>query len=153
MNRVAFGSALVMAAVCGVYAQAPNSNAAPTPYATFGNNRPPKKDKAATSRVVSGQVVDENGAPLEGALVTLTNDVTKERHEFFTKKDGRYSFEELSFSIDYQVQARYKNLNSESRKLSQYDKSPKMVRILQIYSETPTPAAAEAKKITPAPKQ
>ena len=147
---------MLAAATGGMRAQQiTDPNPGHTPDAVLDNHRPllSKKDKAPTSRIVSGQVVDGTGTPLEGALVILTNDSTKDKREFFTKKGGRYSFEELSFNIDYEVQARYKNSNSEARKLSQYDKSPKMVRILQINSDAPTAPAEQAKKDTSAPKQ
>ncbi|MBV8553799.1 MAG: carboxypeptidase regulatory-like domain-containing protein [Acidobacteriaceae bacterium] len=157
MKRVMFGTVLAAALAGGLCAQQPavDNSAAHDSAASIGNDRPliQKKQKAATSRTLNGQVVDDTGKPLEGALVTLTNMATKERTEFFTKKDGRYNFADLNFNIDYQVQARYKNLNSELRKLSQYDKAPKMVRILQINPDAAAPAAVEAKKADAPAKQ
>lgn len=98
--------------------------------------------------------MDDSGTPLAGALVTITNTKTHEKENFFTKKDGHYSFEDLSFAIDYEVQAKFKDLSSDTRKLSQYDHSPRLVRILQIGS---APAlnqsvTAEAKKDEPKKK-
>jgi phosphate-selective porin len=155
MKRLIIGIAAMAAAVSIAAAQQANAPAGPPPdAANIGNNRSllPKRQKAPTSRTVSGQVVDANGQPLEGALVTLTNMATKEKREFFTKKGGRYTFEDLSFTIDYQLQARYKDSNGELKKLSQYDKSPKMVRILQIDTGTQAEPAAEAKKNPPPAK-
>jgi hypothetical protein len=112
----------------------------------------PKKDKMPTSRMVSGLVVDDSGAPLEGALVSLVNAKTKERREFFTKKDGRYKFEELSFSVDYQLRAKWKNLASDERKLSQYDHTARVVRTIEVTTpEGAPPPASEAKTETPKP--
>lgn len=91
-----------------------------------------KKDKKATSRFLRGTVVDDTGKPLEGALVTLLDTKKNTRTTFITKKDGRYNFDDLSFTIDYEVSARFKNLQSEPRKLSQYDHTVSMVRILQV---------------------
>ncbi len=98
------------------------------------NHRPltNKKTKAPTSRNLAGKVVDDNGQPLQGALVTLTDEKTKQKTTVITKQDGRYSFDDLSFTNDYQVDARYKGLVSEPRKLSQYDRSVNVVRILQV---------------------
>jgi hypothetical protein len=125
----------------------PALNSRPSDHATFGNKKPPKKDKAPTSRTVSGQVTDETGRPLEGAMVTLTDKASNERTTFFTKKDGRYQFEDLGFNKDYEVQARYKQAASDSRKLSQYDSTPRPVRILQVDTGTKPPeSAAENKK-------
>jgi len=76
--------------------------------------------------------VDDGGTPLEGALVTLTDGKTKEKRTFFTKKGGGYNFEELSFTNDYTLQARWKTLSSDVRNLSQYDRAARIVRILQV---------------------
>ncbi len=124
----------------------PALNSHPKDNATFGNQKNPKKEKAPTSRTVTGQVVDENGQALEGALVTLTDKKTNERTDFFTKKDGRYQFADLSFTIDYEVQARYKEKSSEVRKLSQYDTTPRPVRFLEIKTGAGTASAAAAAK-------
>jgi hypothetical protein len=120
-----------------------------TPDVYLDNHRPliQKKDKPPSSRTVTGKVVDVTGQPLEGAIVTLTNGKTHERTEFITKRGGRFNFDDVSFTIDYEVQARYKNLSSELRKVSQYDRTAKVVRILQI-EPSPSPAT-EAKKETP----
>ena len=149
---------VALAATVSIAASRQIQNPSPTPppdAANIGNHRPliSKRDKAPTARTVSGQVVDAGRQPLEGALVTLTNTATKEKREFFTKKGGRYTFDDLSFTTDYQLQARYKDSSGDLKKLSQYDKSPKMVRILQI--DTGKPAAepsAEAKKNPPPAK-
>jgi hypothetical protein len=124
------------------------------PDVFLDNHRPlnQKKEKNPTTRTVTGQVVDDSGQPLEGALVTLVDDKTKERHEYFTKKDGRYKFEELSFSIDYQLQAKWKNLVSDERKLSQYDHTARIVRMLEVTTpEGAPPPASEAKTDKPKP--
>jgi carboxypeptidase family protein len=129
----------------------PALNTHPKDDATFGNQKPPKKEKAPTSRTVSGQVTDETGQVLQGAMVTLTDKRTSEKTNFFTKKDGRYQFADLSFTHDYEVQAHYKDKASVSRKLSQFDTSPRPVRILEIdtggatATSAPPAAASNAK--------
>lgn len=130
------------------FAQQPSdsSNMHTADAATFGNKKPPKKDKAPVSRTVTGQVTDENGQVLEGAMVTLTDKKTNETTSFFTKKDGRYKFEDLAFTNDYEVQARYKTFASELKKLSQYDTTPRPVRILEIKTSSPSAAEAAAKQ-------
>lgn len=117
----------------------------PNPNVFLDNKRPmiEKKQKAPTSRTVTGKVVDDTGQPLEGALVTLTDSKTHAKTTAITKKDGRYNFADLSFSIDYEVQARFKDSLSPVRKLSQYDHTASAVRILEIAD---TPPATEAKK-------
>ncbi|MDQ2711628.1 MAG: carboxypeptidase-like regulatory domain-containing protein [Acidobacteriota bacterium] len=121
--------------------------------ASFGNQKSPKKEKPATTRTVTGQVTDETGQVLDGALVTLTDSKTNEKTTFFTKKDGRYKFEDLNFTNDYQVQARYKTWSSEPRKLSQYDHAPRPVRILAVNTETTGATSSAANAASAAPKQ
>jgi hypothetical protein len=138
-------------------AQQTDSNPGRSPDVFLDNHRPliQKKQKTPTSRTVTGQVVDDSGAPLERALVTLTNKKTNEKTEFFTKKDGRYVFEDLSFTIDYEVQAKYKSQSSEPRKLSQYDRAARVVRILEV-ADAPglrQSVTADAKKNAPPAKQ
>lgn len=124
----------------------PALNTHPKDNATFGNQKSPKKEKAPTSRTVTGQVVDENGQALEGALVTLTDKKSNTKTDFFTKKDGRYQFADLSFTNDYEVQAKYKDKASEVRKLSQYDTAPRPVRFLEIKTGTATASASASAK-------
>ena len=127
-------------------AQTTDPNPAHSPDVFVDNHRPvnTKKGKAPTTRTVSGKVTDENGQPLDGALVTLTDTKTNNKLTFITKKEGRYDFEDLSFNIDYVLQARYKDQTGEPRRLSQYDHAPNVVRILQIGSlDTEDPPATK----------
>lgn len=121
-----------------------NSAKDPDPNVFLDNHRPliQKKEKAPTTRTVTGKVVDDTGQPIEGALVTLTDAKTHVKTTAITKQDGRYNFADLSFTNDYEVQARYKDSVSPVRKLSQYDHAANVVRILEIAETTP----AEAKK-------
>jgi hypothetical protein len=148
---------LVLVAICGgatvmLAQQRQDSTATKPPEVFLDNHRPlvEKKGKAPTSRTVNGQVVDDSGTPLENAVVTLTDGKSNEKRTFFTKKDGRYNFEDLSFTVDYKLQARWKALVSDSRNLSQYDRAPKIVRILQVATPEGKPApTATAKKDDP----
>lgn len=126
------------------FSQATDNNPNHTPDAVLDNHRPliPKKNRPPTSRTVTGKVVDDTGQPLEGALVTLLDTKTNEKTTVFTKKDGRYNFDDVSFTVDYQLTARYKDLASNMRNLSQYDHTANVVRILEIEP----PATAEAPK-------
>jgi Carboxypeptidase regulatory-like domain len=151
LGSFAFSMCLLCASSSLAFAQQiSDPNPAHAPSAEIDNKRPliSKKEKAPTTRTVSGKVVDEvSGTPLKGAIVTLTDLSTKEKRESITKEDGRYSFEDLSFTVDYQLSARYKNAVTDVRKLSQYDHSPKSVRILSIpdLDAASAKAGAEAK--------
>jgi hypothetical protein len=132
-------------------AQAPHNDATKAPV-FLDNHRPwaKKKEKAPTSRDLSGKVVDSSGQAIEGALVTLTDTKTNAKTTFITKKDGRFSFDDLSLVVDYRLQARYKDAQTEPRSISQYDPNTRIVRILQI--DLPSATADNAKK-TAAPPQ
>jgi len=141
---------LIVFGITGASAQQKEDTRSPDVF--LDNHRPlnPKKEKAATTRTVTGQVVDDSGQPLEGALVTLINDKTKEKRDYFTKKDGRYKFEDLNFTVDYQLRAKWKALVSEERKLSQYDHAARIVRMLEVTTpEGAPPPASEAKTEPP----
>ncbi len=135
----------------GTAQQIADPNPGRAPSAEIDNKRPliNKKEKPPTRRTVSGKVIDEiSQTPLKGAIVTLTDLSTHEKRETITKEDGRYLFEDLSFTVDYELKALYKNTATEVRKLSQYDHTAKSVRMLTVPdTTTPTPVN-EAKKDT-----
>jgi carboxypeptidase family protein len=151
-ERLLFATITAAVMTASASAQTTDPNPAHAPSVFLGNHRPPnKKEKKPTSRSVKGKVVDNSGQPLEGALVTVSDTKAEEKRTFITKKDGRYNFDDLSFTVDYQLQARYKDAVSEPRKLSQYDRTVDIVRILDIPSGvSPT---TEAKKEEAEPKK
>jgi len=153
-KRLIFASFIAAATSLMAAAQAQDTNPAHAPV-FLDNHRPAKKGKAPTTRSVKGKVVDAFGQPLEGALVTLTDSKTNEKRTFITKRDGQYNFDDLSFTLDYQLQARYKDMQSESKKLSQYDHTPELVRILDIGGEAKPPQepTAQATKQDSEPKR
>ncbi len=148
-KRLFFVILATVALTAAASAQTTDPNPAHTPDVFLDNHRPiaGKKGKAPTTRSVTGKVVDSSGQVLQGALVTLTDTKNNEKTTVITKKDGRYNFDDLSFTQDYLVAARYKDMASEPKKLSQYDRSVTIVRILEVAAK-PNPAA-EAKKETP----
>jgi Carboxypeptidase regulatory-like domain len=149
-NRLLLAAVVAAALAALANAQSTETNPAQAPNVYLDNHRPliKKKEKAPTARTVSGKVVDDTGQPLGGAIVTLTNTKTKNKTQVITKNDGRYNFEDVSFDIDYELQARYKASLSDTRKLSQYDRMASAVRILQIDPDSNSPNT-EAKKETP----
>ena len=151
-KRLLIAIAIIGAIAAAANAQVTDPNPAHAPSVFLGNKRPPnKKEKKPTARSLTGKVVDGSGQPLEGALVTVTDTKAGEKRTFITKKDGRYNFDSLSFTVDYQLEARYKDAVSEPRKLSQYDRTVNMVRILDV--ATPASPTTQAKKEEPEPKK
>lgn len=155
MKCISAAAGILFLGLCSAYGQAPTPGTqtdTKQPDVFLDNNRPliQKKDKPPTARTVTGIVTDDAGKPLEGALVSVTELKTNQTRKYFTKKDGRYMFDDLSFTNDYAVQAKWKKLTSEPRKISQYDHTAKVVRLLKVdtpegYAEAPA-ATTEVKK-------
>jgi hypothetical protein len=139
-----FGAALLSA-----QGQETNPGHAPSVFMGGPKN---KKDKKATSRLVRGTVTDTAGRPRSGALVTLTNKGNNDKLTFVTKADGLFNFDDLSFTTDYELDARYKTMVSETKILSQYDRRVEIVRTLEVGPNT-SEAAAEKKEAAQAVKK
>jgi len=82
-----------------------------------------KKDKPRdrTIRNVSGVVTLPDGSPANGAVVQLKNLKTLQVRSYITREDGKYEFQNLSTSIDYELTATYHDLASRKRTLSVFD--------------------------------
>ncbi len=73
------------------------------------------------TRVVKGQVLDENGKPVAGAIVHLKDKTTKKEVSVTTNKNGRYQFNNVKLRSDYRIQAEKAKRRSRSRGISQMD--------------------------------
>jgi hypothetical protein len=110
-----------------------------------------KKNKPITSRDVKGIVEDEAGTPIDGALVSLTDLKTKQTLTFVTKRDGRYKFDSLSLTEDYDVSAKKGAVVSVVKHLSQYDHSTPLIRNLEIEVASGAKSEAAPQAGTPSP--
>ncbi|HME10762.1 MAG TPA: carboxypeptidase-like regulatory domain-containing protein [Bryobacteraceae bacterium] len=72
-------------------------------------------------RSVAGTVIDRRGNALPDAVVQLENTGTLWVVSYITGKDGRYHFTGLRDDIDFTLKAKYRNLWSKQRTLSQFD--------------------------------
>jgi carboxypeptidase family protein len=102
-----------------------------------------EKKERAKYRRVHGVVKDEQGNPVRNALVNLTNLKTKETLTFVTKKDGTYSFDDLSRTEDYELVASFNSKKTPVKKLSHFDPQSTTMRILS-FAEPDDAAAATA---------
>jgi hypothetical protein len=103
------------------------------PLAAFQwSNQKKDKQRDQTVRNVKGvvQLPDDNPAP--GAVVKIKNLKNLEVRSFITQADGRYHFQNLSTSVDYELQAEYKDLSSSKRTLSIYDSRLDMIVNLKL---------------------
>ena len=137
---------LFLAALFGLgsaaaFAQTPVDNN--NPSVVVGNDVPrEKKNRPITARDVKGIVEDEAGTPIEGALVSLTEVKTNRKLTFITKRDGRYKFDSLSLTEDYDVSAKKGTVVSAVKHLSQYDRSTPLVRNLELALVSPAKSEA-----------
>ena len=90
------------------------------------------KDKAPTTRTMTGHVVGVGDAPVADAVVYLTNTKTADIRTYIADKEGAFHFSALSQSVDYQVYAKYKDHKSEVKTLSQFDSRTEVVFNLHI---------------------
>jgi hypothetical protein len=91
-----------------------------------------KKSKEPTERSVSGVVTNENGEPIQGAIVQLENTKTLQVRSFITKEKGEYYFHELPMDVDFKFTAKWNGKSSPTRTLSSFDSHPAVVINLQL---------------------
>lgn len=85
-----------------------------------------------SAKTVQGKVLSSSDAPLSGAIVYLEDGKTNSIRSFISTADGSYHFGQLTNDTDYQVWARYKNIQSDKRGISSYDSRVKVVINLRI---------------------
>jgi len=84
------------------------------------------------SRTVAGVVTDENENPITGAVVVLTELQTGKKSATYTGADGAYQYAGLEVTRDYEVQANYKGISSQLRKVSIVDPRARVTINLRI---------------------
>jgi hypothetical protein len=102
------------------------------PLAPQGFAQKKKEKEDLTVRSVSGQVTDDSGAPISGAVVHLKNTKTLQIRSFITKDDGSYVFHGLSTTVDYELKAEHQGASSDSKTLSVFDSRNKAVINLKL---------------------
>jgi hypothetical protein len=82
-----------------------------------------KKDKPRdrSHRDVAGMVMRQDDTPVSGAVVKLKNLRNLQIRSFITQADGKYTFQNLSSSVDFELKAEYKDMASPTRGLTIYD--------------------------------
>jgi hypothetical protein len=87
------------------------------------DTKPTRKEKreAATERVVEGVVSDPDGKFVDGAVVVLKDMRTLQVRSFYTLKNGAYHFSGLKLDNDYEIEAKFNDMNSGWKRLSIFD--------------------------------
>lgn len=82
-----------------------------------------KKDKPRdrSHRDVIGMVMLQDDTPVSGAIVKLKNMRNLQVRSFITQADGKYAFQNLSSTVDYELKAEHKGMTSPARMLTIYD--------------------------------
>ena len=90
------------------------------------------KQKAPTTKTVSGLVMDKAETAISGAEVTLKDLQTGKTVAIYADANGQYRFSDLDPHHDYEIQARFKGVASETRQISSIDTRRKLVINLTI---------------------
>ncbi|MFN3325936.1 MAG: carboxypeptidase-like regulatory domain-containing protein [Bryobacteraceae bacterium] len=98
-------------------------------------NKKREKPPDPTIRSLEGVVRDADDKIVSGAVVKLKNLKTLQIRSFITQSDGRYTFQSLSKSIDYEVVAEHDGASSPTRTLSVFDDRTKAVINLKLESK------------------
>lgn len=84
------------------------------------------KEKAPTAKMVGGMVMDKDANGVGGAEVTLKDLQTGKTIAVYAEAHGEYQFVDLDPHHDYQIQARFKGMASESRQINSFDTRRKL---------------------------
>jgi len=97
-----------------------------------GAARADKKNKPPTTKTVTGQVQDREEKTLGGAEVTLKDLQTGKTLAIYADENGQYQFTDLDPHHDFEIQAKFKGVASETRQVSTIDTRWKVVINLTI---------------------
>lgn len=98
------------------------------------------------TRVVKGQVLDENGRPVAGAVVHLKDRTTKKEASVVTDKNGRYQFNGVKLKSEYRIHAEKSKQRSRSRGISQMDTRTEIFIHLRLQPPKDTTKKSEEKQ-------
>ena len=76
-----------------------------------------RRQKAPTTKTVSGVVTDKAENGINGATVTLKDLQTGKTVAIYTEANGQYQFSDLDPHHDYEIQASFKGVSSETRQV------------------------------------
>jgi len=85
------------------------------------------KEKKKVTKAIVGVVVDAADNPIVGATVELNDVQSGKKLAKYSQESGKYDFADLDPKHDYEVQASFKSISSEVRKVSSLDDRPRVV--------------------------
>ena len=113
MFLIACGVLLLGALAAAQYTPGPKGGSTGPP--------PPEKQKGLQLRSVSGRVTGGEDAPLKDAIVYIKNTRTLAVKTYIADDAGKYQFNALLPSVDYEIFAESKGKKSDTRTLSSFD--------------------------------
>src|SRR3954466_58914 len=113
----------VFVVLCGVLLLATLAAAQYTPGPKSGGTGPPppEKQKGPQFRSVNGRVTAGEDAPLKDAVVYIKNTRTNALKTYIADEGGKYQFNALLPSVDYEIFAESKGARSDTKRLSSFD--------------------------------
>ncbi len=84
-------------------------------------NQKKSKPRDTTIRNVEGLVSLPDGSPAVGAVVQVKNLKNLQVRSYITQENGKYTFQNLSTSVDYELSATHNDLASPKRTLTVFD--------------------------------
>lgn len=107
-----------------------------------------KKDKPRdpTMRNVEGVVRQPDGKPASRAVVQLKNMKNLQIRSYIANDEGKYQFQSLSTSIDYELTATWHDMAAPKRVLSVFDTRQDAVVNLQLGPKKDGKAAEQAEE-------
>jgi hypothetical protein len=98
----------------------------------------PAKEKKPVTKTIAGVVLDAADNPIVGAAVEVNDVQDGKKFAKYSQDGGRYQFDDLDPKHDYEVQASFKGISSEVRKVSTIDD-----RRIVVLNFTLTPSSNE----------
>lgn len=83
-------------------------------------------------RIVTGKVVNKDGAPIGGAVVYLKDSRSNAVKTYIADDDGQFRFGELSQDTDYEIWAESNGVRSKSRQISSFDNDSKFYFVFKV---------------------
>jgi hypothetical protein len=119
---------------CGVLLLGALAAAQYTPGPKGGSTGPPppEKQKGPQLRSVSGRVTGSGDAPLKDAIVYIKNTRTLAVKTYIADDAGKYQFNALLPSLDYEIFAESNGKKSDTKTLSSFDSRKDVTINLQI---------------------
>ena len=94
---------------------------------------PPKAQ--ATSKSLTGEVVNPQGSKLSQAVVHLKDKKTLEVKTRISDDQGKYVFRGLDRDADYEVHAEYQGASSPNKNVSHFDDRDEVYLVLEVPSK------------------